>query len=145
MAASSKHLQVRRTRLVDVVGIGATRLVLPEAAVKELGLPPSGKLAVRFTDGRRDERKAENDAEEQVQGRSGAYSALVELGRSDALAGAIVIKELDFVADCIAHKLFPRDPKQPLVKIEQRGGLQGAKLLCCRTRLRVERLLPPTV
>lgn len=54
----------------------------------------------------------------QIQGRSGVFSAVVEPGRSDARIGAIVLEELDFVADCIAQKLVPRDHKQPLAEIE---------------------------
>jgi hypothetical protein len=39
------------------------------------------------------------------------FSAVVEPGRSDALIDAIVLEELDFVTDCAAQKLVPRDPR----------------------------------
>jgi hypothetical protein len=44
--------EVRRVTLQGVVDTGATRLVLPESAVKTLGLPSSGKATVRYADQR---------------------------------------------------------------------------------------------
>jgi predicted aspartyl protease len=110
--------KVRRTKLSGVVDTGATRLVLPEKIVSLLGLPKTGKAGVRFADGRRDEKDVAGDAEVEIQGRSGVFSAIVEPGRSDALIGAIVLEELDFIADCITQSLVPRDPKQPIAEIE---------------------------
>jgi hypothetical protein len=50
------------------------------------------------------------DVQIQILDRSSVFSAVVEDGRSDALIGAIVLEELDFVPDCTAQKLVPRDP-----------------------------------
>jgi clan AA aspartic protease len=110
--------KVRSTKVSGVVDTGATRLVLPEKVVNLLGLPKTGKAGVRFADGRRDEKEVAGDAQVEIQGRSGVFSAIVEPGRSDALIGAIVLEELDFIADCITQSLVPRDPKQPIAEIE---------------------------
>ena len=45
--------QVRREKIQGVVDSGATRLVLPEAVVKRLGLPLGATVNVRYADGRR--------------------------------------------------------------------------------------------
>lgn len=44
--------KIRRTTIPGVVDTGATRLVLPQYVVKELGLRISGMMAVRYADQR---------------------------------------------------------------------------------------------
>jgi clan AA aspartic protease len=110
--------KVRRTHLSGLVDTGATRLVLPEAAVRQLGLPPTGETAVRYADGRRAKRKTAGDAEVEIQGRSGVFSAVVGPRRTEALIGAIVLEELDFVLDCTNQRLVPRDPHGTVTEIE---------------------------
>jgi predicted aspartyl protease len=110
--------KIRSVTLSGVVDTGATRLVLPESTVTQLGLPVTGTIGVRFADGRRDQKNLAGDVQVEIQNRSGVFSAIVEPGRSDALIGAIVLEELDFIADCITQSLVPRDPKQPIAEIE---------------------------
>jgi hypothetical protein len=98
--------------------IRASRLVLPESIVTQLGLPVTGTIGVRFADGRRDQKNLAGDVQVEIQNRSGIFSAVIEPGRSDALIGAIVLEELDFIADCTTQQLVPRDPKQPIAEIE---------------------------
>jgi hypothetical protein len=43
--------QVRRQTISGVVDPGAAMLVLPQATVKELGLPPGDKIKVRYAGG----------------------------------------------------------------------------------------------
>src|SRR5213593_3878734 len=100
--------QVRRARISGVVDTGATRLVLPASVVASLGLPESGQVTVR---GRRETKTMVSDAQVDIQGRSSVFTAVVEPGRSDALIGAIVLEELDFLPDCSAQVLVPRDPR----------------------------------
>ena len=38
--------------------------------------------------------------------------------RTDALVGAIVLEELDFVVDCITQTLHPRDPDRIVSEVE---------------------------
>ena len=110
--------KIRHATLTGVVDTGATRLVLPEKVVTQLGLPKSGKINVRYADGRRAKREVVAYVQVEIQGRSSVFSAVVEPGRRDALIGAIVLEELDFVADCTGQKLVPRDPKGLFAEIE---------------------------
>src|SRR5690242_1428915 len=47
-----KPEEVRRKTVRAIVDSGATKLVLPEKVVKELGLPRGDKIKVRYADGR---------------------------------------------------------------------------------------------
>jgi predicted aspartyl protease len=115
---SKQANSVRRAGLRGLVDTGATRLVLPESAVSGLGLESTGSVGVRYADGRRSTRIAVRDVEVAIQGRSGVFSAVVEPDRTEALIGAIVLEELDFVVDCVRQALVPRDPDTILVEIE---------------------------
>ena len=103
--------KIRRAVVKGVVNNGATRLVLPKAIVRELGLPKGDAINVRFADARTARKQTVTDAQVEIQGRSGTFSAVVEPGRTDALIGAIVLEELDLVVDCTTQKLVPRDPR----------------------------------
>jgi predicted aspartyl protease len=102
--------KIRRAHLSGVVDTGAARLVLPSSVVAALGLPETGQITVRFADGRRDQKAVVGDVQVEIQNRSSVFTAVVEPGRTDALIGAIVLEELDFVPDCTAQVLVPRDP-----------------------------------
>jgi predicted aspartyl protease len=102
--------KIRRTVISGVVDTGATRLVLPASLVATLGLPDTGKITVRFADGRQDKKEVVGDVQVQIQDRSSVFTAVVEPGRKDALIGAIVLEELDLIPDCTAQRLVPRDP-----------------------------------
>jgi predicted aspartyl protease len=110
--------QVRRETIRGVVDTGATRLVLPEAVVKRLGLPIGGPVPVKHADGRRGRRKLAKRVFAQLLGRDGTFSAIVEPERDTALIGAIVLEDLDLVVDCTNQRLVPRDPSGPLSEIE---------------------------
>jgi predicted aspartyl protease len=110
--------QVRRATLQGVVDTGATRLVLPESIVQQLGLTPSGEATVRFADRRSARRAMVKDVSVELLGRQGVFSAVVEPGRSDALIGAIVMEDLDFLVDCGSQTLQPRDPGGIISEIE---------------------------
>jgi clan AA aspartic protease len=109
---------VRRVTVSGLVDTGATRLVLPAAAAEALGLPEVGSVGVRYADGRQTRRTAVGDAEVEIGGRSSVFTAVVEPNRTEALIGAIVLEELDFVVDCIAQKLVPRDPDRIIAELE---------------------------
>jgi predicted aspartyl protease len=110
--------QVHRATISGVVDSGAARLVLPPAAVAQLGLTPTGRTTVRFADGRREPRDTVSDVQFEYAGRSGVFSAVVEPGRSDALIGAIVLEELDLLPDCTNGVLLPRDPNSTITEVE---------------------------
>jgi predicted aspartyl protease len=110
--------QVRRETIRGVVDSGAVKLVLPEAVVKRLGLPPDDPINVRYADTRRVRRKQAQGASVQLLGRHGTFTAIVEPKRDTALIGAIVLEELDLLVDCRQQRLVPRDPSGPLCEIE---------------------------
>lgn len=110
--------RVRRSIISGVVDTGATRLILPTSAAAALGLPESGETSVRFADGRTARRTVVSDAEIVIQGRSGTFSAVLEPNRTEALIGAIVLEELDFLVDCANQRLVPRDPNTTITEIE---------------------------
>jgi predicted aspartyl protease len=103
--------KVRRVRIQGVVDSGATRLVLPKNVVTQLGLPSAGKVGVRNADQRRAVRTKVRDVWLKLLGREGAFTAMVEPRRKDALLGAIVMEDLDLVVDCTTQRLHPRDPR----------------------------------
>ena len=111
--------KVRRKKIQGVVDSGATRLVLPRAVAKELGLPvKKEKVKVRYADGRRGVRSEVEEIHLYLLGRDGVFKAIVEPKRDTALIGAIVLEDLDFVVDCIKGRLVPRDPDFVVSEIE---------------------------
>ena len=110
--------QVRRVRIRGVVDSGATRLVIPETVVKQLGLDSSGVAKVRYADGHTAERSIATDVHFSYGGRESVFNAIVEPSRDSALIGAIVLEDLDFLVDCITQQLIPRDPKQIVSEVE---------------------------
>jgi predicted aspartyl protease len=110
--------QVRKVMITGTVDTGATQLVLPGKAARELGLPKIGEASVRFADNRREYRSVVEDAEVHLLDRKGTFNAVVEPNREDALIGAVVLETLDFVVDCGGQKLVPRDPNRIVAEIE---------------------------
>ena len=120
--AQSGHLDIediRKKTVRAIVDSGATRLVLPQAVVKELGLPKKeGKVKVRYADGRRGLRSEVGAVLLRLQGREDVFSAVVEPKRETAFLGAIVLEDLDFLVDCVKMRLVPRDPDHIVSEIE---------------------------
>ena len=110
--------KVRRQTISGVVDCGAAMLVLPEAVVKQLGLPLGDKVKVRYADGRRAQRREAEAAYVELLGRHGTFTAIVEPKRSTALIGAIVREALDLLVDCQRPRLVPRNPHGPMFEIE---------------------------
>ena len=110
--------KVRRTSIRGLVDSGAGRLVLPKSVVQELGLPLSGKTKVRYADHRTRTRDTVEDVQVEIQGRRGTFTAIVEPSRTEALIGAIVLEDLDYLVDCLHQRLVPRDPRIVISEIE---------------------------
>jgi predicted aspartyl protease len=111
--------KVRRATIRGTVDSGATRLVLPQALVKELGLTVKRKkIKVRYGDGRQGLRSEVGDVHLRLQGREDVFSAVVEPKRHTALIGALVLEDLDFLIDCTKLRLVPRDPDYVVSEIE---------------------------
>lgn len=119
--AESGHLsadQVRRVRIKGIVDTGAAMLVLPESAVRQLGVAKSGETKVRYADHRTASRDIVGRVRVELLDRSDVFTAVVEPGRADALIGAIVLEALDLIVDCKNQTLLPRDPHQIITEIE---------------------------
>jgi predicted aspartyl protease len=110
--------QVRRETIHGLVDSSATRLVLPEAVVKRLGLPLSTAVNVRYADGRRAKRRAVKGVFVRLLGRDSTFTAICEPKRETALIGAIVLEDLDLLVDCVAQQVVPRDPRGETFEIE---------------------------
>jgi len=109
--------KVRRVRLEGIVDTGASHLVIPKSAADALGVPVIGETSVRYADHRRASRQIVNDVEVRLLNRSGIFRAVVEPERKDALIGAIVMEDMDFIVDYREQKLVPRDPDHILTEI----------------------------
>ena len=111
--------KVRRQTIRGVVDCGATRLVLPQALARELGLPiKKKKVRVRYADGRQVMRTEVDEVRLFLLGRDGIFTAVVEPKRDTALIGAIVLEDLDFLVDSAKARLLPRDPDYVVSEIE---------------------------
>lgn len=104
------HEKARRMEVEGVVDPGATRLILPESVVTQLGLTPEGTAKVKYADERTAIRPMVKNVWLQCLGRDSIFSAIVEPSRKTALIGAIVLEELDLLLDCATQRLIPRDP-----------------------------------
>lgn len=110
--------QVRRKTISGLVDTGAARLVLPEAIVKELGLPvKKSKVKVKYADDRTALRPEVDSVRVYLAGRDGIFTATLEPKRTTALIGAIVLEDLDLLPDCKNQRLIPRDPKYVITEL----------------------------
>ncbi|MHB1423221.1 MAG: aspartyl protease family protein [Gemmataceae bacterium] len=110
--------KVRRLRMAGVVDTGANHLVLPTATAKQLGVPATSQVAIRYADHRRSSRSMVENVRVDLLGRHGNFKAILEPKRTDVLIGAIVLEDLDLVVDCSTQTLYPRDPKRITSEIE---------------------------
>jgi predicted aspartyl protease len=110
--------KVRRMIIGGLADPGATKLVLPQSVVTQLGLPEAGPIVVTYADRRSGERAQADAAYVKIMGRDGVFRAIVEPKRKLALVGAIVLEELDLLVDCAREKLVPRDPRRLMAEVE---------------------------
>lgn len=103
--------KIRSLKIMGTVDSGATRLVLPAAVVKKLGLTATKKVRVRYADRRTEVRDAVAEVGVELLGRDGSFTAIVEPLRHTVLVGAIVLEDLDLLVDCTTQKLVPRNSK----------------------------------
>lgn len=113
-----KPEKVRRVTVQGVVDTGATRLVLPKRIVQQLGLRETGQVGVRYADGRQATQPLVDGVHLEMLGRFSVFKAMVEPRRTEALVGAIVLEDLDFLVDSTHQRLVPRDPKMIISEAE---------------------------
>src|SRR5262245_39300637 len=77
--------KVRRLRIRGIVDTGASRLVIPRSVAKQLGLKVTGKVGVRYADGRHAVRPVVDNVHVALLGRSSIFKAAVEPKRDSAL------------------------------------------------------------
>lgn len=109
---------VRRITIEGVADTGATRLVVPQSVVDRLGLKPFGTTTVRFADQRSATRSIVRNVSVEILGRRGDFTAVVEPNRETVLIGAIVMEDLDLLADCSSQTLRFRDPDTIITEVE---------------------------
>jgi predicted aspartyl protease len=109
---------VRRVEIEAWADRGATRLVLPQWAVDQLGVPVVGKTKATLADHSTIERDVVRYVWLKLLGREGVFTAIVEPNRTDGMLGAIVLEDLDMIPDCVTGTCYPRDPKQIITVIE---------------------------
>jgi predicted aspartyl protease len=110
--------KVRRIKLKGVVDSGAARLVLPSSVAKQLGVPATGTVKVRYADRRVARRPQVEAVYLELLGRHSVFNATVGPKRQTALIGAIVLEDLDLLVDCTHQRLYPRDPNTIVSEIE---------------------------
>ena len=108
---------VRKIEIEAWVDTGASRLVLPQSAVDRLGIPVVGKTTARLADHSTIERDVVRYVWLSMLGREGVFTAMAEPNREDALLGAIVLEDLDMVADCITGTCHPRNPDHIITEL----------------------------
>ena len=102
--------RVRRVKILGVVDSGASRLVLPSAVAKQLGLKVTGKIMVKYADGRTARRDRAEGVFLELLGRHSVFRASLEPKRDTVLIGAIVLEDLDFLIDPSKECIYPRNP-----------------------------------
>ena len=110
--------KVRRMKVEGIADPGASKLVLPQSVVTQLGLPEAGPITVGYADGRTKKRAQADAAHVTILDRDGVFRAIVEPRRKTALVGAIVLEELDLLVDCRRERLIPRDPQGVMAEVE---------------------------
>jgi predicted aspartyl protease len=110
--------EIRRVTVAGLIDTGATRLVIPKRIAQQLGLRETGQVGVRYADGRQTTRPLVDGVHLSMLGRSSVFKAMVEPRRIEALVGAIVLEDLDFLVDATHQRLVPRDPKMIISEAE---------------------------
>ena len=102
--------KIRRTTVPGVVNTRVLRLAIPSPVAEHLGLSETEDVEVHYPDGRRATRKIVGDVSLELLGREATFRAIAEPDRDTAVIGRIALDMLDFVVDCDARRLYPRDP-----------------------------------
>lgn len=102
------------------IDTGATMLVLPRWLQHQFQFPLLRRQAVRYGDERIEERDVVYGVEVTVCGRKGVFDAIIEPPKRYGLLGAMVMEELDVIAEPRSQTLYvnPRSPDLPMAEVE---------------------------
>ena len=109
---------VRTAQLEGWVRPEGLRPVISEDLADALGLATLFTEIERCEEGCVVRRQVVGDLWLRLCGREGVFKAVVEPGRGDVLIGAIVLEDLDLLADPRARTCHPRDAAMTLYEIE---------------------------
>jgi predicted aspartyl protease len=110
--------KVRRKKIQGLVDTGAHNLVLPKAAVEDLGLPIERLVKVTNADKRTAKRPLAEAAYVELLDRHSVFNDVIEPKRETAPIGAIVLEAMDLLVDPTNQSLIPRDPRIQTTEIE---------------------------
>ncbi len=99
------------------VDTGATMLVIPGSVAAQLKLPVLRKQNVKYANKTFAEKEVVWGVELEICERKGVFSAIVEPEKTYALVGAIVMEELDLLADPQGRRVLP-NPRSHLPTAE---------------------------
>jgi predicted aspartyl protease len=99
------------------IDTGATMLVLPGEIAARLQLPTIRKQLVKYANETSEEKEVVWGVELELCGRKGVFSAIVEPKKKYALVGAVVLGELDLVAEPQTRRIIP-NPRSHLPTAE---------------------------
>lgn len=108
---------IRSTSVEAIVDTGAAMLMLPQNVVDRLGLRVQHTAIVTYADDRKEERPVAGPLNIELCGRFMPTFCIVGPPLSEALVGQIVLQQLDLIADCAQHSLYPRQPDYPLLSL----------------------------
>src|SRR5258708_3915331 len=101
------------------VDTGATMLVLPGSVAARLNLPPLRKQLVKYANETSEEKDVVWGVELELCGRKGVFSAIVEPRKDYALVGAVIMEELDLIAEPQSRRVIPNPRSQlPMAEVE---------------------------
>jgi hypothetical protein len=95
-----------------------SRCVFSQAVPEQLGLRITGKIRVKYADGRPAIRPTAQAVYVKILGRDSTFTAVIEPKRDTALIGAIVLEDLDLLVDSTHQHVIPRDPHGAVYEIE---------------------------
>ena len=92
--------------------------MISPAIAQQLGLETSGIAKVYYANGRTAQWPIARGVRLTHRTRTSVFNAIIEPSCESVIIGAIVLEDLDFLVDCTAQRLVPRDPKQIVSEAE---------------------------
>jgi len=106
-----------RCETQSLVDTGATRTVIPNSVVQQLGLRIRAQQIAEYADGRQETIGVTGPIIIEILGRQTIESAMVT--GNEVLIGQTVLETLDLLVDCKNQRLIPNPehPNQPVLRV----------------------------